>query len=49
MDMLAESIAELAAIAAELRQVTDDLRDMMSACGEESDESVEIAELEPSE
>lgn len=50
MDMMAESIAELAAIAAELRQIADDLRDMMAARGEEEgEESIVIAELEPSE
>ena len=47
--MLAESIAELAAIAAELRQIADDFRDMMAREGEEGEESVIIAELEPSE
>jgi adenylosuccinate lyase len=50
MDMMAESIAELAAIAAELRQIADDLRDMMAArAEEEGEESIVIAELEPSE
>jgi fumarate hydratase class II len=49
MDMLAESIAELAAIAAELRQIADDLRDMMASDGEEGEENIVVAEIEPSE
>jgi fumarate hydratase class II len=45
MDSLAEAVADLAVIAAELRQVTDDLRDLMSESEPEVGELI-IAEVE---
>jgi hypothetical protein len=46
MDSLAEAVADLAAIAAELRQVTDDLRDLMSEPEEPEVGELIIAEVE---
>ena len=46
MDLLAEAIADLAAIAAELRQIADDLRDLMSRSEEPEVDALVITEVE---
>ena len=46
MDSLAEAVADLAVIAAELRQVTDDLCDLMSESEEPEVGELIIAEVE---
>jgi len=49
MDSLAEAIADLAAIAVELRHVADDLRDLMSVAEEPEVSELIIAEVEDPE
>ncbi|HVA41020.1 MAG TPA: hypothetical protein VNF49_10170 [Candidatus Binataceae bacterium] len=49
MDLLAEAIATLAAIAAELRQIADDLRDLMGGGEEPEVEALLVTEVETPE
>jgi fumarate hydratase class II len=49
MDSLAEAISALAAIAAELRQIADDLRDLMGGRQEPEVDALVITEVESQE
>lgn len=49
MDLLAEAIAGLAAIAAELRQIADDLRDLMGGPEQPELDALVITEVESPE
>jgi hypothetical protein len=46
MDLLGEAISALAAIAAELRQITDDLRDLMGRRQEPEVDALVITEVQ---